>query len=58
MVMPTGFYDIMTERDLDAVVAYLRTLKPISNKVAGPDLQDAAGASMCSPAARSPTPKP
>ena len=33
MVMPTGFYDIMTERDLDAVVAYLRTLKPIKNKV-------------------------
>src|SRR5471032_1010599 len=23
MVMPVGFYDIMTERDLDAVVAYL-----------------------------------
>ena len=36
MIMPTGFYHIMTERDLDAVVAYLRTLKPISNKVADP----------------------
>ena len=36
MVMPTGFYHIMTERDLDAVVAYLRTIKPISNKVPGP----------------------
>ena len=36
MVMPTGFYHIMTERDLNAVVAYLRTLKPISNKVADP----------------------
>jgi mono/diheme cytochrome c family protein len=36
MVMPTGFYHIMTDRDLDAVVAYLRTLKPISNKVADP----------------------
>ena len=36
MVMPTGFYHIMTERDLDAIVAYLRTLKPISNKVADP----------------------
>lgn len=36
MVMPTGFYHIMTERDLDAVVAYLRTLKPISNKVVDP----------------------
>jgi mono/diheme cytochrome c family protein len=36
MVMPTGFYHIMTERDLDAIVAYLRTLKPISNKVPDP----------------------
>src|SRR3954451_22023928 len=36
MVMPTGFYHIMTEHDLDAVVAYLRTLKPVSNKVADP----------------------
>lgn len=36
MIMPTGFYHIMTDRDLDAVVAYLRTLKPVSNKVADP----------------------
>jgi len=36
MVMPTGFYHIMTEQDLNAVVAYLKTLKPISNKVADP----------------------
>jgi mono/diheme cytochrome c family protein len=36
MVMPTGFYHIMTERDLNAVVAYLRSLKPVSNKVADP----------------------
>ena len=36
MVMPTGFYHIMTEGDLDAVVAYLRTIKPISNRVADP----------------------
>jgi mono/diheme cytochrome c family protein len=36
MVMPTGFYHIITERDLDAIVAYLRTIKPISNKVADP----------------------
>src|SRR5207344_2972272 len=28
MVMPSGFYEIMTERDLDAVIAYLRTIKP------------------------------
>jgi mono/diheme cytochrome c family protein len=36
MVMPTGFYHIMTERDLDAIVAYLRTIKPIKNKVPDP----------------------
>jgi len=36
MIMPSGFYEIMTERDLDAVVAYLRTLKPVKNKVADP----------------------
>jgi mono/diheme cytochrome c family protein len=36
MVMPSGFYEIMTENDLDAVVAYLRTLKPIANKVPDP----------------------
>ena len=36
MVMPTGFYHIMTDRDLDAVVAYLRTIKPIKNKVVDP----------------------
>jgi mono/diheme cytochrome c family protein len=36
MVMPSGFYEIMTDRDLDAVIAYLRTIKPISNKVPEP----------------------
>ena len=36
MVMPTGFYHIMTERDLNAVIAYLRTIKPIKNKVHDP----------------------
>jgi mono/diheme cytochrome c family protein len=36
MIMPTGFYHIMTDRDLNAVVAYLRTLKPVNNKVADP----------------------
>jgi mono/diheme cytochrome c family protein len=36
MIMPTGFYHIMTDRDVDAVVAYLRTIKPVSNKVADP----------------------
>jgi mono/diheme cytochrome c family protein len=36
MIMPTGFYHIMTERDLNAVVAYLRTLTPVNNKVEDP----------------------
>jgi mono/diheme cytochrome c family protein len=36
MLMPSGFYEIMTERDLDAVIAYLRTIKPISNTVPDP----------------------
>jgi mono/diheme cytochrome c family protein len=36
MVMPTGFYHIMTDLDLNAVVAYLRTLKPVRNKVDDP----------------------
>jgi mono/diheme cytochrome c family protein len=36
MVMPTGFYHIMTEGDLNAVVAYLHTIKPISNRVQDP----------------------
>ena len=35
-IMPTGFYDIITNRDMSAIVAYLRTLKPIKNKVADP----------------------
>ena len=35
-IMPTGFYEIITKRDMDAIVAYLRTLKPISNKVPDP----------------------
>ncbi|MBI4274396.1 MAG: cytochrome c [Rhizobiales bacterium] len=35
-VMPTGFYNILTPRDLDAIVAYLRTLKPIKNTVPDP----------------------
>jgi mono/diheme cytochrome c family protein len=36
MVMPSGFYEIMTDRDLDAVIAYLRTIKPIMNTVPSP----------------------
>jgi mono/diheme cytochrome c family protein len=36
MIMPSGFYELMTDRDLDAVIAYLRTIKPIKNTVADP----------------------
>ena len=35
-VMPTGFYGIITKKDMDAIVAYVRTLKPIKNKVPDP----------------------
>jgi mono/diheme cytochrome c family protein len=35
-VMPTAFYGIITESDLDAIVAYLRTIKPVANKVVDP----------------------
>jgi mono/diheme cytochrome c family protein len=35
-VMPTGFYGILTPADLDAIVAYLRTLKPVRNQVPDP----------------------
>lgn len=35
-VMPTSFYGIVTERDMDAIVAYMRTLKPVKNKVPDP----------------------
>jgi mono/diheme cytochrome c family protein len=36
MIMPSGFYEIMTDRDLDAVIAYLHTIKPIKNSVPDP----------------------
>lgn len=35
-VMPTAFYGIVTDNDMNAIVAYLRTLKPIANKVPDP----------------------
>jgi mono/diheme cytochrome c family protein len=35
-VMPTSFYPILTEGDLNGIVAYLRTIKPVKNKVADP----------------------
>jgi mono/diheme cytochrome c family protein len=35
-VMPSGFYKILTPGDLDGIVAYLRSLPPVDNKVRGP----------------------
>jgi mono/diheme cytochrome c family protein len=35
-VMPTAFYPILTLGDLDGIVAYLRSLTPVKNKVADP----------------------
>ena len=35
-VMPTAFYPILTPGDLDGIVAYLRSLTPVKNKVAEP----------------------
>ncbi len=35
-IMPTAFYGIVTDNDMDAIVAYLRTLKPVVNKVPAP----------------------
>jgi mono/diheme cytochrome c family protein len=40
--MPTGFYDIITDADMDAIVAYLRSLKPVKNKVPDPIYKMAA----------------
>ena len=36
VVMPTGFYGILEPEDLDAIVAYLQSLKPVANKVPAP----------------------
>jgi mono/diheme cytochrome c family protein len=35
-VMPTGFYKIMTARDLDALATYLHSVPPVKNKVPAP----------------------
>ena len=35
-IMPFTFYKILTPRDLDAVVAYLRSVAPVSNEVPAP----------------------
>ena len=35
-VMPSGYYKILTPGDLDGIVAYLRSVPPVANKVPGP----------------------
>ena len=35
-VMPTGFYEIMTDADLDALAEFVRGVKPVANAVAPP----------------------
>ena len=35
-IMPYGFYKVFTASDLDAVVAYVRSVAPVSNKVQTP----------------------
>ncbi len=42
-IMPTGFYKVLTVRDLDAIVVYLKTLKPIKNQVPDPVYLKPAG---------------
>jgi mono/diheme cytochrome c family protein len=37
VVMPTGFYRILLPSDLDAIVTYLQSVKPISSNVEGPN---------------------
>lgn len=36
-VMPASFYKALLPDDLDAIVAYLRSIKPIRNQVTGPE---------------------
>lgn len=36
VVMPTGFYGILLPSDLDAIVAYVQSIKPIKNKTPDP----------------------
>jgi hypothetical protein len=40
--MPFGFFKNMTDEDLDAVVAFVRTIPPIKNQVDRTDFQKKA----------------
>ena len=34
--MPTAFYRVLTARDIDGIAAYLKSVQPVSNRVAAP----------------------
>lgn len=40
-IMPSAFYAGLTARDADAIVAYLRSLKPVKNEVKAPEYMQA-----------------
>jgi mono/diheme cytochrome c family protein len=49
-VMPSEFYKILTPRDLDAVVAYLKSVAPIRNEVQAPNYKSEPPSSHYPPA--------
>ena len=48
-VMPTAYYTVLTPRDADAIVAYLRSLKPIKSAVPTPEYKIALKADLVAP---------
>ncbi len=40
-IMPANFYKALLPEDLDAIVAYLRSVKPVRNEISDPRLQGA-----------------
>src|SRR5262245_26350134 len=56
-VMPSGFYKILTPRDLDGIVAYLRSLPPVEHKVPAPSTR-CKSRIRCFPGPRSPCRNP
>ena len=55
-IMPFTFYKILTPRDLDAVVAYLRSVAPAHNEVQ-PPVYKAAMPVVLVPGAEKPLPE-
>ncbi|KJC46333.1 phosphomannomutase [Bradyrhizobium sp. LTSP885] len=41
-IMPTEFYTVLTARDLDALVAYLRSVPPVHREIPAPEYRTAA----------------